>query len=124
MTCWTIRLWLTGSGGTGRFWAAARRGTSEASLRLDAVLGAGLLAVAHPRGVERAPDHLVAEAREILDAATPDQDHRVLLQVVALAGDVGADLEAVGQPDPGHLAQSRVGLLGRGRVDPRADASA
>src|SRR5437588_8751038 len=108
MTCWTRRLWWTGSGAIGLIWAAARRGTRR-SPGLDAVLGAGLLAVAHAGRVKRAADHLVTKAREVLDPAAADQHHRVLLEVVALAGDVGAHLHAVGQPHPGHLAQRRVG---------------
>ena len=32
-------------------------------------------------------------------------------------GDVGADLDAAGEPHAGHLAQRRVGLLGGGRED-------
>src|SRR5579859_6201652 len=99
MTCWTIRLWWTGSAGMGRFWAAARRGTKNASLGLDAVLRAGLLAIAHSGGVEGPADDLVAEPRKVLDATATNQDHRVLLEVVAFAGDVGPDLHAVGQPD-------------------------
>src|SRR5262249_51189494 len=43
-------------------------------------------------------------------------------QVVADPGDVRRDLEAVGQPDPGHLSERGVGLLRRGGVD--ADAHA
>src|SRR5437660_8617238 len=97
MTCWTSRLRWMGSGSIGRTAAAARRGT-VGLLRLHAVLRAGLLAVADAGGVERAADHLVAEAREILDASPANQHDRVLLEVVALAGDVGADLHAVGQP--------------------------
>src|SRR5579875_844152 len=129
MTCWTSRLRWTGSGSIGRTWAAARRGISGPELRagllgLDAVLRAGLLAVAHAGGVQRAANHLVAEARQILDAAAAHEHDRVLLQVVALAGDVGANLHAVGQPHASDLAQRRVGLLGRGRVDARADAAA
>src|SRR6266436_7112543 len=36
----------------------------------------------------------------------------MLLQVVPDAGDVGIDLDPVGEPDAGDLAQRRVGLLG------------
>src|SRR3954468_23396229 len=121
MTCWTRRERWTGSGSTGRIWAAARRGISL--LLLDAVLGAGLLAVADAGGVERPADDLVADAREVLDAAAADQDDRVLLEVVALARDVGGDLDAPGDADAGDLAERGVRLLGRGRVDARADAA-
>src|SRR6478609_7653250 len=94
ITCWTsLERWI-GSASSGRIWAAARRGTSWLSLPfLDAVLRARLLAVAHAGGVERAADDLVADARQILDAAAADEHHRVLLQVVPLPGDVGRDLD-------------------------------
>src|SRR4051794_17542316 len=118
MTCWTRRERWTGSGSTGRIWAAARRGISL--LLLDAVLGAGLLAVAHAGGVERAADDLVADAREVLDATAADEHDRVLLEVVAFAGDVRGDLDAPGDPHAGDLAQRRVRLLGRARIHARA----
>jgi hypothetical protein len=44
------------------------------------------LAARHADGVERATDDVVANAREILDAAAADEHERVLLQVVADAG--------------------------------------
>src|SRR4029079_63885 len=66
---------------------------------------------------------LVPEAREILDAAAADEHDRVLLEVVPLAGDVGADLHGVRQPHAGDLPESRVRLLRGGRVDARADAA-
>src|ERR687897_1260378 len=80
---------------------------------LGAVAGAGLLAVADPGGVEGAADDLVADAREVLHPAAADEHDRVLLEVVALAGDVGRDLDATGQPHAGDLAERGVGLLGR-----------
>src|SRR5688500_15569589 len=55
---------------------------------LGAVLRTALLAVGDAGGVQRAADDVVAHAGEILDAAAADQDHRVLLEVVTLAGDV------------------------------------
>src|SRR5437588_1090484 len=90
---------------------------------LGAVLRAPLLAVAHAARVERGADHLVAEARQVLDAAAADEHDRVLLEVVALAGDVGPDLGAVRQPDARDLPKRRVRLLRGGRVDARADAA-
>src|SRR4051812_25017882 len=121
MTCWTsFELW-TASDSIGRRPAAARRGIEL--LRLHAVLRARLLAVRDAGGVEGAADDLVAHARKILDSATANEDDRVLLQVVALAGDVGGDLEAARQPHTGDLAKRRVRLLRRGGVDARADAA-
>src|ERR687888_411101 len=40
---------------------------------------------------------MIAHAGQVLDPAATDQHHRVLLEVVALAGDVGGDLHPVGQ---------------------------
>src|SRR5258707_14908293 len=112
MTCWTsFERWI-GSASTGRIWAAARRGTSGPRLfLLHAVLRARLLAIAHAGRVERAADHLVAHARQVLDAAPAHEHHRVLLQVVALARDVGRDLDRARDTDTRNLAQSRVRLL-------------
>src|SRR3954463_12119498 len=93
-------------------------------LGLHAVLRARLLAVGHAGGVERPAHHLVAHARQVLDAAAAAEHDGVLLQVVTLARDVARDLHAVGEPHAGDLPQSRVRLLGRGRVNARADAAA
>ena len=82
---------------------------------------ARLLAVADAGGVEGAAHDLVADAGKVLDAAAADEHDGVLLEVVALARDVGGDLHAVGEPDAGDLAQRRVRLLRRRGVDARAD---
>src|SRR4029079_10788359 len=102
-------------------WMRRRDG---ALLLVHAVLGASLLAVAHAGGVERAADHLVAHARQVLDAAAADEHDRVLLQVVALARDVGGDLHGARDAHARHLAQRRVRLLRRRRVHARAHAAA
>src|SRR5919107_6041109 len=102
--------------------AGPRRGTSAALL--GAVAATGLLAVADAGGVEGAPDDLVADAREVLHPAAAHEDHRVLLEVVPLAGDVGGDLHAARQPDPGHLAEGGVRLLGGVGVHASAHAPA
>src|SRR3954452_4202537 len=124
LTTWVTRRerW-TGSGSMGRMVAAERRGM-KSLLLLDAVLATALLAVGHAGGVQRAAHDLVAHARQILDAAATHEHDGVLLQVVALARDVGGDLHRAGDPHTGDLAQRRVRLLGRGRVDAGADATA
>src|SRR3954470_3884807 len=92
------------------------------SLRtLGAVLGTALTAGLHADRVERAPDDVIADAREILHATAADQDDRVLLQVVPDARDVGGHLDAVGEAYAGHLAEGRVRLLGRLGVHADAD---
>src|SRR5690349_9405108 len=98
-----------GSGISSRRGAGPLRGTS--ALLLGAVAATGLLPVAHARGVEGAADDLVADARQVLHTATADEHDRVLLQVVALTGDVGRDLHAARQAHAGHLAERRVRLL-------------
>src|SRR5258708_24022552 len=94
----------TGSVTSCRFVAGPLRGMS-ALLLLRAVTAAGLLAVAHALGVERAADDLVADARQVAHPAAPDQHDRVLLKVVADAWDVRRHLDVAGQPDPGDLAE-------------------
>src|SRR5437773_9616008 len=94
------------------------------ALLLGAVATTGLLAVAHARRVERAPDDLVADAGQVLHPAAADEDDRVLLQVVPDTGDIGRDLGAAREADPGHLPQRGVRLLLRGRVHAGAHAPA
>src|ERR687884_1570752 len=115
--------WYTGSATSGRRGAGPLRGMS-ALLLLRAVPAASLLAVADALGVQRAADDLVAHAGEVLHTTAAHEHHRVLLQVVADAGDVGGHLDAAGEADAGDLAQRRVRLLRRRRVDARAHAAA
>src|SRR5690349_856550 len=95
----------------------------SALLLLGAVTAAGLLAVADALGVQRAADDLVADAGEVLHPAAAHEHHGVLLQVVTDARDVGGDLDAAGEADASDLAQRRVRLLRRRRVDARAHAT-
>src|SRR5438445_2350737 len=90
---------------------------------LDAVLRAGLLAVGHAGGVERAAHDLVAHAREVLDAPAAHEHDRVLLQVVTLAGDVRGDLNRARDAHARDLAQGGVRLLRRRRVHAGAHAA-
>src|ERR1700730_5343632 len=90
-------------------------------------LGSVLRASLHPAldadGVERPAHDVIANAREILDAATTNQDQRMLLQIVADTRNVRRDLDAVGQPHAGHFSQRRVRLLWRLGEDTHADAA-
>src|SRR6185295_9355825 len=90
---------------------------------LGSVLGAPLLPVGHALRVEHAADDVIAHAGKVLDAAATDHHHRVLLQIMALAGDVADHLEAVGETHLGHLAQRRVRLLRRGCIHARTNAT-
>src|SRR5712691_4120214 len=88
-----------------------------------AVLGTALLAIANPGGVERSADDLVPDARQVLDAAASDEDDGVLLEIVALAWDVGRDLHLVRQADARNLPKGRIRLLRGVREHARADAA-
>src|SRR5207245_4352739 len=90
---------------------------------LGAVARTGLLAVRDARRVERCADHLVADARKILDAAAANEHDGVFLQVVPLAWDVRRDFHPVCQPDARDLAQGRIRLSRGDREDARADAA-
>src|SRR6476659_373421 len=113
----------TGSVTSCRLAAGPLRGIS-ALLLLRSVTAASLLAVADALGVQGAADDLVTDTGQVAHPAAPHQHDRVLLQVVPDTRDVRGDLDLAGQPDPGNLAEGRVRLLGRGRVDTRAHAAA
>src|SRR5215208_2185229 len=118
MNLLTSVLLYSGSGGSSRFGISRLRG-----ICLRAVLRPTLPPPLHANGVERAADDVVADTRKILHTAAADQHQRVLLQVVADAGDVGRHFDAVGEPDARHFAQRRVRPLRRLREHADADAA-
>jgi hypothetical protein len=65
---------------------------------------------------------MVPHTGAILTPTTAHQDHAVLLDVVALAGDVGCDHSTRAQAHTGRLALTRVGLLGPRDAHLEADA--
>src|SRR6195952_4465464 len=89
---------------------------------LRPVAAAGLLAVLDRLRVQGTADDLVANARQVLHAATAHEHDRVLLQVVTLARDVRGDLDLVREAHTRDLAERGVRLLRGGRVDARAHA--
>src|SRR5688572_4709292 len=100
--------------------------TVQTALRLralGAVLRTTLLAALNAHGVQRAADHVVPHTGQVLHTATANEHQRVLLQVVAHAGDVRRDLDPVGQPDASDLAERGIRLLRRLREDADADAA-
>src|SRR6185503_229354 len=97
--------------------------TSTSFGLLGAVFRAALVAAVDARCVERSTDDVIADTRQILHTAAANEHDRVLLQVVAFAGDVGGDFEPVGQTHTCHFAERRVGLLGSGGVNAGADAT-
>src|SRR5262249_55382283 len=90
---------------------------------LGPVLRTTLHATLDADRVERAAHHVIADARQVLDAAAADQHQRVLLEVVADARDVGGHLDAVGEADARDLAERGVRLLRRLGEDADADAA-
>src|SRR5436190_14545196 len=75
---------------------------------LCSVFGTALLAVLHALRIEHATQDMVAHTRKVLHAAAADHDDRVLLEVMAFAGDVADHLEAVSEAHLGDLAQRRI----------------
>src|SRR6516164_3923345 len=90
---------------------------------LCSVFRSPLFPVFHALRIEHTAQDVIAHAGQILHAAAADHHHRVLLQIVALAGNVADHFKAVGQPHLGDLAQRRVWLLWRRRVDAGADTA-
>ena len=74
-------------------------------------------------GVERATDDVVTNAGEILYTTAADEDGRVLLQVVAFAGNVNGTFLLVCKANPCNFTDSRVRFFGRGRGDGNAYAA-
>src|SRR5690606_30354253 len=87
------------------------------STLLRAVAGTSLLTVLDCLGVQGATDDLVTHTGEVLDTTAADEHQRVLLQVVALTGNVSGDLGAVAKLHTSDLAHRGVRLLRRGGVD-------
>jgi hypothetical protein len=90
---------------------------------LGTVLGTGLLAVRDALGIQDTSDNVVAHTGQVADTTASDEDNRVFLQVVAFAGDVGRDFDAIGKANTGHFTEGRVRLLGGHRFDLQAHAS-
>src|SRR5262245_58418028 len=86
-------------------WALTRHGSL---VLLGGVPATRLLAVLDAGGIERATDDLVANAGQVADATAADEHDRVLLEVMALAGDVGRHLDPARKTDTGNLAERRV----------------
>ena len=66
---------------------------------------------------------MVPNTRQITHSAAPDQNHRVLLQVVPFARDIGRNFDVVGEAHSGHLSKRRVRLLRSNRANLQANAS-
>jgi hypothetical protein len=55
---------------------------------------------------------MITDPGKILDPASPDQNHRMFLEVVADAGDIGGYFRSVGKAHPGNLPQGGIRLFG------------
>lgn len=71
---------------------------------LGSVLAATAHAVADTAEIEGAADQMVAHTGTILTAAASHQHDAMLLDVVALAGDVGRDVLAAAEAHTGRLS--------------------
>src|SRR5262249_2514495 len=66
---------------------------------------------------------MISHSRQVFDATSADQYHRVFLQIMTDARDVGIDFISVRQPHARYLAQGRVGLLRCGGFDLGTDTT-
>jgi hypothetical protein len=90
---------------------------------LCAVEGPALLAVYNACRVERASDDMITNSGQISDPAASDENHAMLLQVMADAGDIASSLGVVRKPYTCNFAQRRVGLFGCSRAYLYANAA-
>jgi hypothetical protein len=81
---------------------------------LGSVLGASLLPILDPLGVQNAADDVVSNAGKVLDTTAPYENDRMFLKVVTDSGDIGGHLHPVGEPYASDLAERGVRLLRRG----------
>src|SRR5438067_1228505 len=113
----TSRSWNFGSGRILRLATTRRRGMrrvpflNQLAGALGAVFRTALLAALDSDGIEGAADDVVPNARKVLHPAAADHHHRVLLEIVAHARNIGRHLNAIGQAHACNLAQGGVRLL-------------
>jgi hypothetical protein len=86
---------------------------SPGSRFLGPIFRAGLLAIHYRRHVPVAPDDVIAHAGQIPDAASPDQDDGMRLDIVTLARDEGGYLEAMDRRTRATVRWAELGLRGR-----------
>ena len=77
----------------------------------------------HTFSVNVAPNNMVTNPGHVLDTTATDKDHRVLLQIMALTGNVCRNLSAVRQPHTRYLPQSGIRLSWRKRAHRDADTA-
>ncbi|ALI55431.1 hypothetical protein IMCC12053_1484 [Celeribacter marinus] len=98
--------------------------TSLSLLRtLSAVFRTTLLTVFDTLSIKNTAENVVAYTWKVFYAAATDQNHGVLLKVVAFTGDVRDDLEAIRQAHFCNFTHSRVRLFRGSGVDARTNAT-
>src|SRR6516162_3683640 len=114
----------TASGTISRTTARLLRGILFLRLRaLGPVLRPPLLAASHARRVQRSPNHVIADSRQILHAPSANQHDRVLLQVMTDPRYIGGDFDPMAQPHARHFSQRGIRLLGSLRVHARTHSA-
>ena len=90
---------------------------------LCAVLGTALHTAIDTLSIQSTTDDVVTDTGKVLNTAAADQNHGVLLQVVANTGNVSGNFHTVGQTHTGDLTQCGVGLLGGGGTNSSANTT-
>ena len=80
---------------------------------LRSVLRPAPMPIGDPSRIEGTAHDVVADTGQVLDPPTAHQHHRVLLKIVAHAGDIGVDLATIREANTSDLAKRRVRLLRR-----------
>ena len=75
------------------------------------IFGTALFSTFHSTGILHTTDDVITDTGKVLHSATPYEYNGVLVEVVALSGDVRRNLETVTKPYTGNLTESRVGLF-------------
>ncbi len=89
------------------------RGSALAGFRsFRSILGATASALGNPVAIQRTTDDMIAHARQVLHAATTNQNDGVLLQVMPFTRNIRRDLHLIAQPNASDLTHGRIRLLG------------
>ena len=72
---------------------------------LCAVFGTSLQSVVYTCGIKGSSYDVVSYAGKVFDSAASDQNHTVLLQVMADTWNICSDFDSVGQTNSGNLSQ-------------------
>ena len=86
-----------------------------------AILRSTLLPPLNSYRVERSPNNVISNSRQVLNSTAANQHNRVLLKIVANPRDVRSHLYRISEANAGHLSKRRVGFLRRLSVNTRTD---